>query len=116
MWQAQNGIPTVAQVAMQPEEKQAAISLKSNGKEVAVLIPHHPDRIRVVTRLSAVLVRLGELSKAQNLWEQMCLRCCKDFGQSHRATLASYSGLAYVLFESGQTKLAEIACRRSLEA
>ena len=46
-------------------------------------VVHNPDRIRIITRLAAVLIRLGDLIGAQNIWEKMIEQCVHDFGRDH---------------------------------
>jgi hypothetical protein len=95
VWQAQNGI-------------------SGENTLPTELVIHSPDRIRIVTRLVAILVRLGDLEKAQRLWEDTVGKCIQDFGFHHPHTCHSTVGLAYVLFEQNRSLLAEVACRRGL--
>ena len=94
VWQAQNGL------------------MVKEKTDPSTFVVHSPDRIRVITRLAAVLVRLGDVSGAQQLWEDMFGCCVSDFGAEHPHTLAATCGLAYVLLEQNRVVLAELACRR----
>jgi len=95
IWQAQNG---VAIENIQPSD----------------FIVHSPDRIRIVTRLVAVLIRLGAFERAQHLWEETMEKCIEDFGFEHPHACHATIGLAYVLLERDHPLLAQVACRRGL--
>ena len=73
-----------------------------------------PDRIRVITRLVAILLRLDDPVTAQQLWESTLEQCMNNFGPRHPHTLAAISGLANVLLEQNRVLLAEVAARRGL--
>ena len=113
VWQAQNGIRVVADTTDTTNTTNTTNTSNTTNPALTFVV-HNPDRIRIITRLAAVLIRLGDLIGAQNIWEKMIEQCVHDFGRDHPHTLTSVVGLANVLMEQDRVVLAEVAARRGL--